>query len=40
MEREYWVKLKEELSVSINEWEQVINEWNVCILLYMNCRNN
>jgi len=28
MEEEYWINLKKELSVSINEWEQVIDEWN------------
>jgi len=29
MEKQYWIDLKKELSVSVNEWEQVIEEWNV-----------
>jgi len=29
MEEEYWKELKKELSISVNEWEQVIDEWNV-----------
>jgi len=35
MEEEYWINLKKELSVSINEWEQVIDEWNVCSYMFI-----
>ncbi|OUM65526.1 hypothetical protein PIROE2DRAFT_7457, partial [Piromyces sp. E2] len=36
MEEQYWIQLKEELSVSINEWEQVIDEWNKIMICLTN----
>ncbi|ORX58457.1 hypothetical protein BCR36DRAFT_343705 [Piromyces finnis] len=36
MEEKYWIQLKEELSVSINEWEQVIDEWNKIMICLTN----